>query len=109
MGSARRDFLKFSVGAVAGLGLSPVPWKLLDDTSIWTQNWSWTPKLPRGEVSFEPSACTLCPRGCANQRAVRRRPARWRAPARWEHAVRPRIPGTPGGVSPGSHSKIERS
>jgi hypothetical protein len=65
MSSARRDFLKFAGGAGLGLVASPVPWKLLDDSAIWTQNWSWTPKLARGEVSWKPTACTLCPRGCA--------------------------------------------
>ena len=34
----RRSLLKFMGGAVAGAVLSPLPWKLLDDASIWTQN-----------------------------------------------------------------------
>jgi anaerobic selenocysteine-containing dehydrogenase len=44
---------------------SPLPWKLLDDSSIWTQNWSLTPKLAHGPISTLFSHCTLCPAGCA--------------------------------------------
>jgi hypothetical protein len=64
MKTARRDILKFAGGAAAGTFLTPLPWKTLDDVSIWTQNWSWIPKAPRGEVSFKYSSCTLCPAGC---------------------------------------------
>ena len=44
----RRSLLKFMGGAVAGAVLSPLPWKLLDDASIWTQNWSRIARPPRG-------------------------------------------------------------
>jgi len=50
-----------------GTMLSPLPWKLLDDVSIWTQNWSWIPKPPKGAVSFKYTNCTLCGSGCAAQ------------------------------------------
>ncbi|MCK4306371.1 MAG: molybdopterin-dependent oxidoreductase, partial [Candidatus Eisenbacteria sp.] len=60
----RRDFLKFLGGGVVGTTLSPLPWKLLDDAAIWTQNWSWLPRLPRGEISVHYTHCTLCPAGC---------------------------------------------
>jgi hypothetical protein len=52
-------------GAAAGIAVTPVPWKLLDDSAIWTQNWSWTPRVPRGEVTTRFTTCTLCPAGCA--------------------------------------------
>lgn len=60
----RRSLLKFMGGAVAGAVLSPLPWKLLDDASIWTQNWSLIARPPRGPVSWRDTTCTLCPAGC---------------------------------------------
>jgi anaerobic selenocysteine-containing dehydrogenase len=60
----RRSFLSFVVGGAAGTALSPLPWKLIDDSSIWTQNWAWTPVPQRGEITYVNSTCTLCPGGC---------------------------------------------
>ncbi len=60
----RRSFLALGVGATAGITLSPLPWKLTDDLSIWTQRWPWTPVPERGESSYVNSVCTLCPGGC---------------------------------------------
>ena len=60
----RRSLLKFMGGAAVGAVLSPLPWKLLDDASIWTQNWDWIARPPRGPVSWKSTTCTLCPRGC---------------------------------------------
>jgi menaquinone reductase, molybdopterin-binding-like subunit len=60
----RRHFLALGTGITAGLTLSPVPWKLMDDVAIWTQNWSWTPVPEDGRVSYARSVCTLCPGGC---------------------------------------------
>ncbi len=60
----RRCFLSLGVGAAAGVALSPLPWKLLDDSSIWSQNWPWTPVPKDGAASYVHSTCTLCPGGC---------------------------------------------
>src|SRR5579864_180737 len=60
----RRDLLMWSAGAAAGLMVTPVPWKLLDDTSIWSQNWPWIPQPARGPVEVKQTFCTLCPNGC---------------------------------------------
>jgi len=60
----RRNFLSFIIGGAAGTTLSPLPWKLTDDLSIWSQNWPWTPVPARGEVTHIASTCTLCPAGC---------------------------------------------
>lgn len=60
----RRSLLKFMGGAMAGAVLSPLPWKLLDDASIWTQNWSRIARPPRGPISWRDTTCTLCPAGC---------------------------------------------
>jgi anaerobic selenocysteine-containing dehydrogenase len=60
----RRSFLSFVIGGAAGTALTPLPWKLTDDISIWSQMWPWTPVPEKGEVSVVKSACTLCPGGC---------------------------------------------
>ncbi len=60
----RRDLIKLATGGACGAVLSPMPWKLLDDTANWSQNWSWTPKVPRGEVQVKYSTCTMCPAAC---------------------------------------------
>lgn len=60
----RRCFLSLGIGAAAGITLSPLPWKATDDSSIWTQNWPWTPVPPDGAITYEDSVCTLCPGGC---------------------------------------------
>ncbi len=60
----RRSFLSFAIGGAAGTALSPLPWKLIDDLSIWSQNWDWTPMPANGEATYATSACTLCPGGC---------------------------------------------
>ncbi len=60
----RRSFLAFVVGGAAGTALSPLPWKLTDDISIWSQRWPWTPIPPKGETTYVTSTCTLCPGGC---------------------------------------------
>ncbi len=60
----RRSFLSFVIGGAAGTALSPLPYKLTDDLSIWTQNWPWTPVPADGEASFVDSTCTLCSGGC---------------------------------------------
>ncbi len=61
---SRRDLLLGGAGAVAGLVLTPVPWKLLSDVSIWTQNFPWIPQPPHGPVETLLSTCTLCDAGC---------------------------------------------
>lgn len=61
---SRRCFLSFVAGGAAGTALSPLPWKLMDDVSIWSQNWPWTPVPPDGEGTYVNSTCTLCPGGC---------------------------------------------
>jgi menaquinone reductase, molybdopterin-binding-like subunit len=74
---SRRCFLSFVIGGAAGTALSPLPWKLTDDLSIWSQNWPWTPVPEDGEATYVNSTCTLCPGGCGinirkiNDRAVK--------------------------------------
>ena len=60
----RRNFITLGFGAAAAVPFTPIPWKLLDDTAKWSQNWSWIPRPPRGERSTRYTSCTLCPAGC---------------------------------------------
>ncbi len=60
----RRSFLSLGVGAGAGIALSPLPWKITDDLSIWTQMWPWTPVPKDGEINYVNSVSTLCRCGC---------------------------------------------
>jgi len=72
---SRRDVLFGLGGSAVGAALTPVPWKLLDDVSIWTQRRAALPVPPRGPVSYHAAACTLCPGGCALRvRSVGARP-----------------------------------
>ncbi|MFP4658439.1 MAG: menaquinone reductase molybdopterin-binding-like subunit QrcB, partial [Desulfonatronovibrionaceae bacterium] len=64
MGLDRRGFISFLVGGAAGTLFTPVPWKLLDDVSIWTQNWPWIPRVPKGAHYKADTTCKLCPAGC---------------------------------------------
>jgi hypothetical protein len=61
---SRRDLLIGTAAATAGILLTPVPWKLMGDVSIWTQNWGWIPQPAHGPVETKHSFCTLCPAGC---------------------------------------------
>jgi anaerobic selenocysteine-containing dehydrogenase len=64
---SRRNFIKFMAGGVGGTLLSPLPWKLIDDVAIWTQNWSWVPVPKKGRFSYINTVCTLCPNACGIQ------------------------------------------
>jgi hypothetical protein len=61
---SRRDLLLAGTGAVAGVALSPVPWKLLDDLSIWTQQPPTPTPRPAGPLAFRFTSCSLCPASC---------------------------------------------
>jgi menaquinone reductase, molybdopterin-binding-like subunit len=66
MGFDRRGFIKLVVGGAAGTLFTPLPWKLADDVSIWTQNWPWIPRVgKRGERASVPTLCKLCSSACA--------------------------------------------
>ena len=57
----RRNILKFLVAGAAASLLTPLPWKLMGDSAVWTQNWPWIPAGRRGEVSFARTSSKLCP------------------------------------------------
>lgn len=73
----RRSFLGLGLGAAAGIALSPVGVKLTDDSSIWTQNWPWTPVPEDGEITYDRSVCSLCPGACGiSVRKINGRPVK---------------------------------
>jgi len=61
MGLDRRAFLGLVAGGAVGTMFTPIPWKLIDDASIWTQNWSWIPKVPKGQIDYVATSSKLCP------------------------------------------------
>lgn len=73
----RRSFLGLGLGAAAGIALSPVGVKLTDDSSIWTQNWPWTPVPEDGKITYDRSVCSLCPGACGiSVRKINGRPVK---------------------------------
>lgn len=57
----RRGILKFIGGGVIGVLASPIIWKGMDDSAIWSQNWSWRPQNQGGETSYKATISKLCP------------------------------------------------
>lgn len=69
--------MKFVAGGTAGIMATPLPWKLLDDVSIWTQNWPWIPRNIDGASEFVPTVSKLCPSSVGIKvRTVAGRPVR---------------------------------
>jgi menaquinone reductase, molybdopterin-binding-like subunit len=64
MNVTRREILRFVGGSALGFLLTPIPWKALDDSAIWTQNWPWIPEPGRGDVSYKLTTCSLCSNAC---------------------------------------------
>jgi menaquinone reductase, molybdopterin-binding-like subunit len=60
----RRNFVQLLAGGTAGIHMTPLPWKLMDDIAIWTQNWPWVPVPEVGAFQHEKTVCSLCPGGC---------------------------------------------
>lgn len=89
----RRSFLTFVAGGAAGTLFTPVIWKSIDDTAIWTQNWPWIPRLEYGPKAYAATTCKLCPAGCGlNIRTAGGRPVA--AEGRVDH------PLSQGGICP---------
>ncbi len=63
MGLDRRAFLGLVAGGAVGTMFTPIPWKFIDDASIWTQNWSWIPRVPKGQIDYVTTTSKLCPAG----------------------------------------------
>jgi hypothetical protein len=65
MQNTRRNALKFIGGAAVGAVFTPVPWRLITDTALWSENWPGVPRPLRGEISARYTNCSVCPAGCA--------------------------------------------
>jgi len=65
MRNTRRNALKFIGGAAAGALLTPVPWRLITDTALWSENWPGIPRPARGPITARFTHCSVCPAGCA--------------------------------------------
>lgn len=65
MGLDRRGFIQFLVGGAVGTLVTPIPWKLTDDLSIWTQSWPWIPRNLEGQSEYVKTVSKLCPTNCA--------------------------------------------
>jgi len=89
----RRNFIKLVLGGAVGTALSPIPWKMADDSTIWTQNWPWVPVPQVGAVSQANTVCQLCPGGCGIEALkIDQRPVKIEG--------RPDYPTNPGGICP---------
>jgi anaerobic selenocysteine-containing dehydrogenase len=89
----RRNFIKLVLGGAVGTALSPIPWKMADDSTIWTQNWPWVPVPRVGAVSQANTVCQLCPGGCGIEALkIDHRPVKIEG--------RPDYPTNPGGICP---------
>jgi anaerobic selenocysteine-containing dehydrogenase len=64
MDIGRRDVFKFIGGSAVGMVFTPVPWTLFNDSAKWSQNWSWIPRVRKGEIRTRFTTCSLCPAGC---------------------------------------------
>ncbi len=99
----RRAFVKFAVGAVVGLHASPLVPKLMDDSAIWTQNWSWVPTPEDGALGFADSV------NPATGTGVRVRVIKGRL--KGERLIKvdgnPEHPTSQGGVSPADASALQ--
>jgi hypothetical protein len=63
--TTRRNAVKFIAGAAAGTVFTPLPWKLIRDSALWSENWPGIPHPATGEIKFKQTRCALCPAGCA--------------------------------------------
>lgn len=65
MTTTRRDLFKLAGGSAAGILLTPAPWRLIKDSSLWSENWPGIPQPRPGAIGFRFTHCPLCPAGCA--------------------------------------------
>ncbi len=63
MGIDRRGVIGLIAGAALGTLVTPMVWKTTDDISIWSQNWPWIPRVPRGPMAYKTAVSKLCPSG----------------------------------------------
>lgn len=52
-------------GSAAGALLTPAPWRVIKDTSLWSENWPGVPRPKTGAIAARYTNCSLCDAGCA--------------------------------------------
>ena len=52
-------------GSAAGALLTPAPWRVIKDTSLWSENWPGVPRPKTGPITARVTNCSLCDAGCA--------------------------------------------
>jgi hypothetical protein len=55
----------FAGGSAVGVLFTPVPWRLVTDAALWSENWPGIPAPARGEIRTRFTNCSLCDAGCA--------------------------------------------
>lgn len=56
--------MQLAGGGALGILLSPLPWKLIDDSAVWTQDWPGVPQPKHGDISYKFTTCSLCSASC---------------------------------------------
>ena len=52
-------------GSAVGALLTPAPWRLIKDSSLWSESWPGVPRPKSGAIAARFTNCSLCPAGCA--------------------------------------------
>jgi len=65
MKTSRRKLLQFVGGSAVGALFTPVPWRLITDAALWSENWPGIPVPACGESRTRFTNCSLCTAGCA--------------------------------------------
>jgi hypothetical protein len=55
----------FAGGSAVGVMFTPVPWRLVTDAALWSENWPGVPVPASGEIRVRYTNCSLCTAGCA--------------------------------------------
>jgi len=65
MKTTRRQLLTFIGGSAVGSLFTPLPWRLVTDAALLSENWPGIPRPKPGETTYKFTNCSICPAGCA--------------------------------------------
>jgi menaquinone reductase, molybdopterin-binding-like subunit len=63
MGVDRRAVIGLIAGGAVGTMFTPALWKTTSSIALWSQNWGWIPRVPKGEMKYVNTSSKLCPSG----------------------------------------------
>ncbi|MBF0481634.1 MAG: molybdopterin-dependent oxidoreductase [Desulfovibrionaceae bacterium] len=63
MGVDRRAVIGLIAGGAVGTMFTPAIWKTTGSIALWSQNWGWIPRIPKGERKYAYTTSKLCPSG----------------------------------------------